>query len=163
MNIPVISPCRKYLVPPSANTCMDQTTIYVKTKCGILVANAQDKMVPSTTKVFFVLEDSRKKIIVVLKKKNIWWMFMQMRTLMPVGMLMMLAGGIMCRGNVDFKAFFLFPAAAFFILGALGMVMMTVFAFVLDSSDLKSNWIEQLTNGFAQICFFAGLLSVVLR
>lgn len=102
------------------------------------------------------------KIIVVLRKKNIWWMFLQMRTLMPVGMLMMIAGGIMCRGNVDFKAFLLFPAAAFFILGALGMVMMTVFAFTLDSSDLKSNWIEQLTNGFAQICFFVGLLCVIL-
>ena len=103
------------------------------------------------------------KIIVVLKKKNIWWMFMQMRTLMPVGMLMMIAGGIMCRGNVDFSLFIRLPAVIFFALGVLGMVMMTVFAFSLDSSDLKSNWIEQLTNGFAQICFFAGLLCTVLR
>lgn len=45
-------------------------------------------------------------------------------------------------------------------LGTLGMVLMTVFAFRLDSSAPKANWLEQAVNGFAQACFFVGLLLI---
>ena len=45
-------------------------------------------------------------------------------------------------------------------LGALGMVLMTAFAFRLDSSDPKANWLEQAVNGFAQACFVVGLLLI---
>ena len=41
-----------------------------------------------------------------------------------------------------------------FAAGLLGMVLMTVFAFILDSADPRANWIEQLTNGVAQAAFF---------
>lgn len=30
--------------------------------------------------------------------------------------------------------------------------------FTLDSSDARANWVEQLTNAAAQLCFFVGLL-----
>ena len=102
------------------------------------------------------------KIIVVLKKKNIWWLFMQMRILMPVGMVIMIAAAIINRNAVSFSALFReavsFPPVMFFAAGIIGMIMMTVFAFRFDSSDVKANWIEQLTNGVAQMCFFVGLL-----
>ena len=106
------------------------------------------------------------KIIVVLRKKNVWWLFMQMRILMPVGMVIMIVAAVLCRNSVDFSYFLTeavsLPSAGFFIAGIVGMVMMTVFAFRLDSSDAKSNWIEQLTNGAAQMCFFIGLLLMVI-
>ena len=53
-----------------------------------------------------------------------------------------------------------FPACLFFLAGALGMVLMTVFAFRMDSSDPRVNWTEQIVNGLAQLCFFIGLLLV---
>lgn len=106
------------------------------------------------------------KIIVVLKKKNIWWLFLQMRILMPIGMAVMIAAAVINKSKVDFHSFFLkalsFPPVIFFIAGIIGMAMMMIFAFKLDSSDVKSNWIEQLTNGIAQGCFFAGLLLTVI-
>lgn len=38
----------------------------------------------------------------------------------------------------------------FFVIAILGMVMMGIFAFTLDSGKAKSNWIEQITNAIAQ-------------
>lgn len=38
-------------------------------------------------------------------------------------------------------------------LGALGMVLMTVFAFRLDSSDPKANWLEQAVNPSPRLAF----------
>ena len=50
-----------------------------------------------------------------------------------------------------------FPSVTFFAAALLGMVLMTVFAFILNSADPRANWIEQLTNGAAQTAFFIGL------
>lgn len=105
------------------------------------------------------------KIIVVLQKKNVWWMFMQMRILMPIGFLMMLISLFVNTDKVSFSGIVTgvstFPSSIFFLVGAAGMVMMSVFAVKLDNSDLKSNWIEQFTNGISQIAFFIGLLCLI--
>ena len=102
------------------------------------------------------------KIIVVLKKKNVWPLFIQMRILMPAGFLLMLTSLFANADKLSFhticQAVTSFPSVIFFATGLLGMVLMTVFAFVLDSADSRANWIEQLTNGVAQAAFFIGLL-----
>lgn len=102
------------------------------------------------------------KIIVVLQKKNVWPLFIQMRILMPAGFLLMLASLFANADKLSFhticQAVTSFPSVIFFAAGLLGMVLMTVFAFVLDSADPRANWIEQLTNGVAQAAFFIGLL-----
>ena len=107
------------------------------------------------------------KIIVVLRQKNIWLLFIQMRILMPIGMLIMIAAVILKKSAVDFSGILSsalsFPPVIFFGAGVLGMVLMTVFAFTLDSSSAKANFTEQLTNGIAQVCFFTGLLLVLLK
>lgn len=107
------------------------------------------------------------KIIVVLKKKNVWWLFMQMRILMPIGFVLMLAAAIINRSSISFPGIWAgitgFPQVIFFGLWLLGMVLMSVFAKKLDSSDVKSNWIEQLTNGIAQVCMFLALLIIALK
>ncbi len=99
------------------------------------------------------------KIIVCTKKKNIWFLFIQMRTIMPAGGILMLLGFLIClfRGTVHFPVL---PVVSWvlLILGVLGMSMMGVFAKKLDSSDLRSNWIEQLTNAAAQACFLLCIL-----
>ena len=102
------------------------------------------------------------KIIVVKKKKNIWWLFLQMRIVMPIGFALMLLSVILNRKAIRFAAVLTavtsFPSVIFFALGILGMVLIGVFASRLDSSDLRSNWIEQLTNTAAQAAIFAGIL-----
>ena len=104
------------------------------------------------------------KLIAAATRKNIWPMFVQMRILMPAGFALMIAALLAGRKALSAAAILSgltgFPACIFFALGALGMVFMTVCAFRMDSSDPKTNWLEQAVNGAAQICFFVGLLLV---
>ena len=102
------------------------------------------------------------KIIVVTKKKNVWWMFLQMRIVMPVGFVLMILAVILNRNVIDLPAVFAavisFPSVIFFTIGVIGLVLMGVFAAKLDSVDVRSNWIEQLTNAAAQAAIFTGIL-----
>lgn len=50
-----------------------------------------------------------------------------------------------------------FPSVIFFAIGMIAMVLMGVFAAKLDSADVRSNWIEQLTNTIAQASIFVGI------
>ena len=104
------------------------------------------------------------KIIVALKKKNIWFFFIQMRILMPLGFVLLIASLFVDSAKISLPGIISgitgFPAVIFFVIGILGMVMMGVFAKKLDSSDAKSNWIEQLTNGIAQAAIFIGILLI---
>ena len=105
------------------------------------------------------------KIIVVTKKKNIWWMFMQMRIVMPVGFLLMLISVLLnlkaIKLSVILSAVTSMPSVIFFAIGIAGMVLMGIFAAKLDSSDVRSNWIEQLTNTVAQTAIFIGILFIM--
>lgn len=107
------------------------------------------------------------KLIVVLEKKNIWPLFIQMRILMPAGFLLILLSLFVNQSRVSLTGivagFCSFLSIIFFILGIIGMGLMIVFSVKLDSSDLKSNWIEQLTNGIAQGAIFLGLLLLFLH
>ena len=101
------------------------------------------------------------KIIVVTRKKNIWWLFLQMRTVMPLGFVLMLLAVFVNRSGINlpsvFAAVLSFPAVLFFFIGIIGMVLMGVFAAKLDPEDVRSNWIEQLTNAVAQASVFTGI------
>ena len=105
------------------------------------------------------------KIIVVTKKKNIWWLFMQMRIVMPVGFLLMLLSVILnlkaIKLSVILTAVTSMPSVVFFAIGIVGMVLMGIFASKLDSSDVRSNWIEQITNALAQGSIFVGILFLI--
>lgn len=102
------------------------------------------------------------KMIVAKKHKNIWWMFLQMRIVMPFGFIILIIGMILSIVNGKDLSFFQnivkMPSLLFLIIGALGMILMMVFSFTLDSEDVKSNWIEQVTNAFFQGSIFLSLL-----
>lgn len=104
------------------------------------------------------------KGIVAVSRRNVWPLFVQMRVAMPVGFALLLAAVIAGRARLSGAAILAgvtgFPACIFFGLGVLGMALMTVFAFRLDSGDPRSNWLEQGVNGLAQLCFFIGLCLV---
>ena len=102
------------------------------------------------------------KVIVVTRKKNVWWLFLQMRIVMPIGFALMLLAVILNLKAIDLSAVIAAvisaPSVFFFAAGLIGMILMGIFASKLDSSDLRSNWIEQITNALAQAAFFFGIL-----
>jgi len=106
------------------------------------------------------------KIIVATAKKNIWFLFIQMRWMMPLGFLLMIFSLIAGRNEISWSAVIgavtALPQLIFFLIGLIGMILMGVFAAVLNNSDLKANWIEQLTNGISQIFIFIGVLFILL-
>ena len=107
------------------------------------------------------------KIIVAAKKKNIRWLFMQMRIVMPLGFALMLLAVILSRNAINLPAVLAavmsMPSVIFFAIGIIGMTLMGVFAAKLDSADVRSNWIEQLTNTAAQASVFTGILILFLK
>ena len=90
--------------------------------------------------------------------------FMTLPAYMPSGfLLMLLALVIAClEGEANLlgvlRACLGFPSVLFFIPGILGLVAMTIYVKCHDKSDAKNNWIEQLTNSFAQLMFLLGIL-----
>lgn len=124
---------------------------------GLFIAGALVCLASGIVKVLW-------KLIAAVSRKNIRPMFVQMRIAMPIGFLILIAALITDRAKLGAEAILAglcgFPACVFFGIGAIGMLLMIIFAFALDSSDSRSNWLEQTVNGAAQICFFIGLLLV---
>lgn len=106
------------------------------------------------------------KIIIAGTRKDIAILNRQLRILMPAGFLLIIIGIIMGADNIDFSwlmtAILSFPAVVFFAITVIGMILMTIFAFKLNSTKLSSNWIEQITNALAQGSLLAGIL-ILLR
>lgn len=106
------------------------------------------------------------KLIVVWKRKNVWSLFVQMRIVMPVGLIVFLIGLIVSLSKIPaqnvWSALTSMPQLIFFLLGFVGMIAMIVFSVKLDSTDPKANWIDQTTNGIAQACFFICALLIYL-
>ena len=93
------------------------------------------------------------KLIVVNEKKNVWWMFIQLRFAMPIGFSILIFGFIFGWKNFSYIIFNAsFNSIIFFTLWIISMSLMSIFAVVLDSSDPKANWIEQITNCIGE-CF----------
>lgn len=100
------------------------------------------------------------KIIVVLRKKNIWFLFVQMRLVMPIGLLMIIVSLLLNRNVISSLLIKItnMPSLLFLIFGLFGMGLMMIFGFTLDGTKTKNNWIEQTTNIVAQLCFLFSLM-----
>lgn len=105
------------------------------------------------------------KIVVVLKKKNIWFLFIQMRITMPIGFILIIISIIVDHKNIDLNSLLntltSIPQLLFFVLGVIGMILMTIFAFTLDGKKAKNNWLEQVVNCLAQLCFLIGVILAI--
>lgn len=102
------------------------------------------------------------KILIATVKRNYILLSRQLRVLMPTGFGLMVAALVVNRsqlsGGAILSGFLSVPSVFFFCAGILGMMAMSVFAVKLDGNDVRSNWIEQITNAAAQGCFFIGIL-----
>lgn len=85
-----------------------------------------------------------------------------MRFVMPLGFLLIIIGVILGKNNIDLSGFWhnavAFPNVIFFTVTVIGMLMMGVFAFALDGTKAKNNWIEQITNAVAQLSLMIGII-----
>lgn len=102
------------------------------------------------------------KVVLATSGKDIPFLNKQLRVIMPLGFLIIILSVIIGAKRISFPAIWAgvtsLPSLIFFILGVCGMITMGVLAKKLDSTKVKSNWIEQCVNGVAQICIFLGLL-----
>lgn len=105
------------------------------------------------------------KILVAGREKDIQLLNKQMRFTMPVGFLLIIIGIINGKNNIDFSAFWskatAMPCAVCFLITIAGMILMSIFAFTLDGTKAKSNWIEQITNAIAQGALLVGIISAL--
>lgn len=105
------------------------------------------------------------KILVTVKGYDIHFLNRQLRIFMPLGFFFVIVGLINGRNVINFTnlihQIMLFPTCLFFGITIIDMICMSLFAFTLDGSKAKSNWIEQITNTIAQCCFLLGVLSLL--
>lgn len=105
------------------------------------------------------------KILVAAKGYDIHFLNQQLRILMPLGFFFIIVGLINGRNAINLTnlihQIMSFPTCLFFGITIIGMICMSLFAFILDGSKAKSNWIEQITNAIAQGCFLLGVLSLL--
>ena len=105
------------------------------------------------------------KILVAGAEKDILLLNRQLRVLMPTGFLLIILGVITDRSRIHLGAILqkmlAFPSVVFFGITVLGMIAMMIFAFKLDSTKARNNWIEQITNSIAQGCLVLGILSML--
>lgn len=106
------------------------------------------------------------KIILAASRRDIFWLNRQLRFLMPTGFLLIILGVLTGLRHIAFSALLTdilaFPAVLCFSVTLLGMILMSIFAFTLDASKSRSNWIEQITNAIAQGCLLMGVLICIL-
>ena len=88
-----------------------------------------------------------------------------MRIVMPIGLVLAIVGFILVAVMGDFsglQGFTHWLSIVFLSLAGLGILLMILFSVILDSSDARSNWIEQITNSIAQGCLLIACLIAFL-
>lgn len=103
------------------------------------------------------------KIIIAATKKDYDLLNKQLRVVMPIGFILLIAGIVTELNEKQIKLvqqrICSFPAIVFITITIVGMVLMSVFAFTLDSTKKRSHWIEQITNAIVQGCLLLGIFS----
>ena len=104
------------------------------------------------------------KFIIAVGKKNIYLLNKQLRYLMPTGFLLVIISLFIYPDKSEYDqiipAILKMPQLLCFIITFIGMIMMSIFAKVLDKNDAKANWIEQITNLIAQASFMLGIIFI---
>lgn len=133
--------------------CLACITCGVRLHSSVFVAGAVIAFVGGAGKVCW-------KLVIALANRNLPLLSRQMRVVMPVGFALMLVG--LLTSGLTMDAFVAgvtsFPTWAFLLIWIGCMCGMGWFAGHLDPTDVRSNWIEQLTNACGQAALLAALL-----
>ncbi|MCR4894619.1 MAG: hypothetical protein K5911_07800 [Eubacteriales bacterium] len=102
------------------------------------------------------------KLILSIKGKE-YPVFMKLfPVLMGSGWVIMIAGAIIKRRSISFPAIWTavssMPAALFFILGAVFFASFIIYWKTGFDGSARSNWIEEILNACAQVCFLTAVL-----
>jgi hypothetical protein len=101
------------------------------------------------------------KFLIALAGKDVMILGAQLRYLMPVGFVFIVAGILTADRTVVFdiiKKVFIMPSAVFFIFAVICICGMIICAGKYDRHDVRGNWIEQIINAAAQACVMLGVL-----
>ena len=100
------------------------------------------------------------KLVIALARKNIPMLAKQMRILMPVGFVAMIAGAALSWNTAApiFASLGSMPSIAFMVIWISCMFAMGYFAGHGDQTSARDNWIEQLTNAAGQAALLAAVL-----
>lgn len=100
------------------------------------------------------------KLLIALAHRNVPLLSRQMRVVMPVGFLLMVAGAATRAGQATAVLARLgqMPSLALVIAWVACMCAMGYFAGHRNQGSARDNWTEQLTNAAGQACLLAALL-----
>ena len=105
------------------------------------------------------------KFLLALKNRDVAILNKQMKYTMLTGFAVIVTSVIANLRRIDLRKLGqkLLRLLPFLIIYAIGMITMGILGKKLDSTKVRSNWIEQSVNAVSQLTLFAGLLSLVRR
>ncbi len=100
------------------------------------------------------------KLLIAAARRNVAWLNKQMRYVMPVGFVLMLAGAVANHAQVAglLAGLVRLPSLVPLIIWAACMCAMGYFAGHRDQTSARSNWVEQCVNACGQAALLAALL-----
>ncbi|MDO4466909.1 MAG: hypothetical protein Q4C49_07860 [Bacillota bacterium] len=100
------------------------------------------------------------KLLWALCKKDVRILSNQLKYTMSVGFICMIASLFIEKVNVVLilLSFWKLPSAIFFFTGIVGMCLMGYMGKTYSRTDDKANWIEEMINTIAQLCFLIGII-----
>ena len=126
----------------------------LKLHSGLFFAGAVVCLLAGSGKVLW-------KLILALCRRDVAMLNKQLRLLMPMGFILMIAG-IVTSDRALVKGLLgraiQMPSILFFALSAVGMVAMVLVARKQDMREARANWIEQIINSAVQGCVMVGVL-----
>ncbi len=100
------------------------------------------------------------KLLIAVARRNVAWLSRQMRYVMPVGFVLMIAGAALNHTQVAglLASLVQLPSLVFLLAWVACMCAMGHFAGHRDQTNARSNWIEQTVNACGQAALLAALL-----
>lgn len=138
---------------PVALFCASATVFGARVQSPLFVAGAVAAFLGGAGKVCW-------KLLIALAHKNVFWLNRQMRFVMPAGFALMVVGAAVHAGAsaAVLAGLTHLPSLALLLVCVACMCAMGYFAGHRDQTDVRSNWIEQLTNACGQAALLAALL-----
>lgn len=101
------------------------------------------------------------KLMIALAHKDIPVLGAGLRYLMPLGFLLIVIGFFLAERSrviLFWKQMASVPSLIFLILVCIGVLLMLFFAKKFDRSDVRGNWLEEITNVFLQTMVLLAVL-----